>query len=167
MSNDSSSDIPSRTGSFRAVVRVGDTVVEYSRSGAGRPVVLLGLPSGSGLRIGLAERFKLVVPETTPPRDFSTWLGSFLDGLGLTQVDLVADGFALSVVEFALQEPDRVNRIVLLSFRPGEQDAVDAALAKRDGQPAHPICIVSPGRPQAAMVEEVVQFLLGSSASAA
>ena len=167
MSNDPSSEIPTRTGSFRAVVRVGDTVVEYSRAGSGRPVVLLGLPSRSTLRIGLSERFKLVVPETTPAPDLTAWLGSFLDGLGLTQVGVVADGFALPVVEFALQEPERVNRIVLLSFQPGERDAVDAALAKRDGQPAHPLCIVPHGAPSAAVVEEVLQFLQDDSAPAA
>ena len=31
----------SRTGNFRAVVRVGKTATEYVRSGSGRPVVLL------------------------------------------------------------------------------------------------------------------------------
>ena len=167
VSNDPSSEIPTRTGSFRAVVRVGDTVVEYSRAGSGRPVVLLGLPSRSGLRIGLSERFKLVVPETTPTRDLTIWLGSFLDGLGLTQVDVVADGFSLPVVEFALQEPDRVNRIVLLSFRPGEREAVSAALAKRDGQPGNPICIVPDGASSAAAVDEVVRFLLAEPGAAA
>ena len=146
------------------MVRVGDTVVEYSRSGSGRPVVLLGLPSRTALHIGLSERFKLVVPETAPETDFIAWLGSFLDGLGLTQVDLVADGFAQPVVEFALQQPERVNRIVLLAA-PGEREAADAALARRDSQPAPALCIVSQGSSSAAAVDEVLQFLLEDSAA--
>jgi pimeloyl-ACP methyl ester carboxylesterase len=163
VSNDPASEIPTRTGSFRAVVRVGDSVVEYSRSGCGRPVVLLGVPSQSALQIGLSERFKLVVPETAPAGDFMAWLGSFLDGLGLTQVDLVADGFAQPVVEFALQQPERVNRIVLLAARPGEREAADAALATLDGPPAPALCIVRQGSSSDAVVEEVLQFLLEDS----
>jgi hypothetical protein len=140
---------------------VGDTIVEYSRSGSGRPIVLLGFPSRSSLRTGLSERFKLVVPESAPTPDFSGWLRSFLDGLGLTLVDLVADGFAVPVMKFAQLEPERVNRVVLMSVSPGEQAELDSLHQARDGQPATPLLIVRPGEDSDAVVEQIVQFLDG------
>lgn len=156
MNDDPSSELPTRTGSFRAVVRVGDTVVEYSRTGSGRPVVLLGLPSRSGLRPALSQHFKLVVPESGPSGDFATWLRCFLDGLGLSEVDLVGgETLARPALDFAVMEPDRIKRLVLLpSAAECESLEAQAGLNHMAGR-----TLLEPAVSES-VVDRVVQFLL-------
>jgi hypothetical protein len=157
VSADPSSELPTRTGSFRAVVRVGDTVVEYSRTGSGRPVVVLGLPSRSSLRPALAQHFRLVAPESGPSGDFATWLRCFLDGLGLSEVDLIGyEKLARPALDFALMEPDRIKRLVLL---PSAEEFERSLEAQAGLNQMASRTLLEPGFSES-MVDRVVQFLL-------
>jgi pimeloyl-ACP methyl ester carboxylesterase len=173
MSNDETFlQLPTRTGSFRAVVRVGDSVMEYSRAGSGQPVVLAGWSATctgphEAVRAALAQRFRLMVPESSPgPRDFSGWLRGFLDGLGLGRVTLVADDtFGLPAIGFALLDPDRVDRLVLLSCCATDALKLDAALTDPTRQSAVPVLILQQDQPVADLVQHMIDFLSGNPAT--
>jgi pimeloyl-ACP methyl ester carboxylesterase len=128
----------------KASVHAGGTTTNYLRAGSGDVVVLLGEsfsdPEIDPLVAVLASAHRVVIPELacpkrangTPAVAFSSWLRSFLDGLGVTQASIVArDGTALAALAFALTDADRVSRLVI-SFRDAP-DPLDArnALAEQ------------------------------------
>ena len=113
----------------RASVCAGGNTTPYLRAGTGDVVVLLGesflSPIPDPLLTALAKAHRVVVPdlphasssETRPAQAFSSWLRSFLDGLGAAEVSVVArDNLALSALTFALTDAGRTTRLVL-SFR--------------------------------------------------
>jgi pimeloyl-ACP methyl ester carboxylesterase len=127
-----------------ASVHAGGTTTHYLRAGTGDVVVLLGEsftdPDLDPVVSALASGHRVVIPELaclrrangTPVVAFSSWLRSFLDGLGVTQASIVArDGAALAALAFALTDADRVSRLVV-SFRDAP-DPLDArnALAEQ------------------------------------
>lgn len=167
--SDEPSELPTRTGSFRAVVRVGTTVTEYSRSGSGKPVVVLGLTEAlrrcprSVLQEALSSRFKVILPESSPtPGEFVGWLRAFLDGLGLGRVSLVADdSLGVAAIGFTLIESDRVDHLVLISGCGPDSVALGAALADVSQQSACPLLMVSLDQPSENITGQVVEFLSG------
>lgn len=112
--------------SFRASVCAGGTTTTYLRAGSGDVVLLLGAPfvdpELDPLVGMLATTHRVVVPElswTGAPDGgsavaLSSRLRSFLDGLGVGEVSIVArDDVALAALAFALTDADRVRRLVL------------------------------------------------------
>ena len=160
--------IPSRTGSFRAAVRAGSDVTEYTRSGAGRPILLLLRKSGNGndfrtsIQEAIAASFRVIAPEQIPDSgEFASWLAGFQDGLGLTQTSIVADDeYGLAVFGFALLEPSRVDRLVLLSQKGPGYAELDGTLAVPTESGSHPVLIVRPEPPVEDVAAKVVRFLL-------
>jgi pimeloyl-ACP methyl ester carboxylesterase len=116
-------DLPPFT---RAVVFDGRTETRYLRAGRGYPAIVLvqGAPrTADALLAGLRRLARVIVPElpalpvAEPDRttDFVRWLSGFLDGLGVTRAALVAEEpFAAAVTRFAILEPERVERLVVL-----------------------------------------------------
>ncbi|HEX6048208.1 MAG TPA: hypothetical protein VFZ21_03035 [Gemmatimonadaceae bacterium] len=120
---------------FRASVCADGTTTTYLRAGNGDLVLLLGAslvePELDPLVSLLAKSHRVVVPELAwtgmndaeSPVVLSSRLRSFLDGLGVAEVSIVArDDVALPALLFALSGADRVRRLVL-TFR----DAPDPA----------------------------------------
>lgn len=157
----------SRTGNFRAVVRVGKIATEYVRSGSGRPVILLTqsavpLPLWNAVIEAVAERYRLIAPDVTPgAEDFAGWLGHFLDGLGVGRVSILADGpMAAPAIGYAMLDPDRVDRLVVIT----PMASADAEpLTDAPGSPM----IIGEGRPIPIIVDDVLQFLNGPVMAAA
>lgn len=165
---DNSREQPTRTGSFRAAVRAGANVTEYTRAGAGRPVLLLLQRLGQDpaypaeILTAIANQFRVISPERIPSgTEFGEWLSTFLDGLGLEAISIVTeDEFGVPVFGFALLEPARVHRVVVLSRTSPETDATGAAVANPDAAAgSHPFLIVRYGGPVDETVQKVVQFL--------
>lgn len=100
-------------------VRTPDQVVRYRRSGSGRAVLILHSPDAAEplwpeLLDLLAVGGRVIVPSPPPSIEVEQWLTLMLDGLGLTNVVLVAaEGFCLAAIERALMEPDRIARIII------------------------------------------------------
>jgi pimeloyl-ACP methyl ester carboxylesterase len=197
IANDGDSVTPAGTGAAptlfvaRATVDAGSVITHYTRAGRGAPVLLLGetgVADGTGALLlpALAERFRVVAPEPAAgPEDgngsgaaaggiaFSGWLRAFLDGLGLTRVSLVAEErYGLPALGFALSDPERVDRLVLLFH-----DALDPVMATRmlpDNlrESGHPLLVLrletGDGTPNgaAALAAGVAEFLAGAPASA-
>jgi pimeloyl-ACP methyl ester carboxylesterase len=106
--------VSSRHEAVRAEVRAGDRVTRYFRAGAGRVVLLLrpaaATTAWSAAAAELAARCRVIVPDIPESPDFTSWLGDFLDGLGLESVTILADpALGEAAREFATREPDRVR----------------------------------------------------------
>ena len=163
---DQNSEIPTRTGSFRAAVRAGTTVTEYARAGSGQPLLLLltdavEADSFAGrVLAGVADHFRVIAPAQIPTKeDFATWLADFLDGLGLIQTSIVTeDRFGVPVLGFALLEPSRVDRLIILSDTAPETENLDGSLAA-PAQGARPLLIVRRDGALDAVVSKVIRFL--------
>jgi pimeloyl-ACP methyl ester carboxylesterase len=111
---------PETADVVHASVLAGATETRYMRTGAGRPVLLLlDDPEAGG--VGSRPRFRVPVPEAVVATAgggpaFSAWMRAFLDGLGAPRVSVVARGAcAVAALCFALREPERVDRLVLVS----------------------------------------------------
>lgn len=128
---------------IEAVVQTAATETVYCRAGSGVQILLLSngganAPCGEVLFSRLAQHFRVIAPEAGAraaeeslsdaagePLAISAWLRAVIDGLGLTRPSIVADdAFAIAALGFALTDPDRVDRLVMVS-----RDAADPALA--------------------------------------
>lgn len=86
--------------------------MRYRRLGSGPPLVLLGATDRAE---ELAGQYRVLIPEMPPfGDDVTDWLSAFLDGLGTTDVTLLAAGpFHDLARDLALADPDRVIRVIL------------------------------------------------------
>lgn len=150
MTYDRTSDLPQRSGSFQAMVRAGNSVTAYLRTGKGEPVVLLRRTGHDDalwayLLAEVSNSFRAILPEQAPQgADFASWFPSFLDGLGLGAVRVVADAhFGVRCAETGLLDPDWLTVLVVVSNR-DEHDRVSNALAAGvRAEPAIPTTIVT------------------------
>jgi pimeloyl-ACP methyl ester carboxylesterase len=103
----------------------------FKRCGSGPPVLLLhGWGANSALfaptMAALEHAFTLIAPDfpgfgATPPPpaawsvgDYTAWLVSFLDSLGIAQAHVIGHSFGGRVaIKLASQWPERVNKLVL------------------------------------------------------
>lgn len=147
-----------------AEVRANDRVVRYRRTGTGRTIVVLLSPNSRKppwpeLIEALGSRFRVIFPE--PPAadpDVSDWLADFLEGLGTSNIGIVAaDRFCMPTLELTLLGLDQVARVVLVPHGRGWEQGVGGALEAATGQAVVPLIVVRDGQP----VEEIVQRVTG------
>lgn len=175
--SDRVAEIPQRSGSFQAVVRAGDAVVAYLRTGAGQPVLLLRRADSdillwATLLERISEHFRVLIPEAMPDEaSFAQWFAAFHDGLGLGPVRIVADSaYGVAVLQMALIHGDRVNRLVI--FTSGAGDDVDGVLTDGNtvaqdglvaGATGHPVLFVPKQAETHDVAIRVVKYLQGQS----
>jgi pimeloyl-ACP methyl ester carboxylesterase len=128
---DSDQTAVSRTGAFQAVVDAGEVETEYVRAGSGQVVLYLcGSPMDpeeDELFVALAERFRVIVPQSTSlaatvvpagtgDSAFTRWLDGFLEGLGVLRASLVVEEpLGAEALRFAMARPASVARLVILA----------------------------------------------------
>ncbi len=104
-----------------AEVRVGEHVTRYVRRGTGPSVVLVGADAKANpvvcpLIERLAPNHRLIVPQ--PPStasDLTDWLRGFIEGIGLTQIVVVAgEPSADAAAELATLDDFTIRKLVLL-----------------------------------------------------
>ena len=155
-------------------VRANGQVMRYRRSGVGRPVIVLrpddpGDAPWSALLDSLCASHRLLIPELPAAgADVTSWLAAFLDGLGVSDVAVVAAGpFCLPALELALLGVDRVARLALLSDGPpgGENAGLDATLVTTACPPRVPLLVVrhDPAAQDASLLH---RFLAGAPPAA-
>lgn len=156
----------SDSGRFRAAVQAGDTLTPYLRTGSGRPVVILAAggadrPPWSGMIGRLADRFRVLVPEQVQAgADAAVWLRSFVEGLGLWHISLVTeDALSVAAIGLALADPERVERVIVLSRCCADDDSLEGALASIRGPGSRPLRIIAFDQPPAALAERVESLL--------
>lgn len=150
---------------IRAEVRVRDQVMRYARTGSGLPVVMLGSPADPeplwpGLHQAIARRFRLIVPDL--PRcdtDVAAWLAAFLEGLGSTEVRVVASSeFCMAALELVIADLDRIARVVLVTHGDAGGPGLDSTLASGTQNTSVPLLVVRRGTPASEAVPLVVGF---------
>src|SRR5687768_15575934 len=146
-----------------AEVRANDRVMRYRRTGMGRAIVVL-LPGDSKppwpeLIDALRSSFRVILPE--PPEadtDIADWLADFLEGLGTSNVRIVAaDRFCIPILELTLLGLDQVARVALVPRDPQGEDRVGGTLEAATGQSAVPLIVIRDGKP----IEEIVPLITG------
>jgi len=144
---------PETANVVHASVLAGATETRYMRTGTGRPVLLLlDDPEAGGVGRALVEAlrpgFRVLVPEAVVAADgdgpaFSAWMRAFLDGLGASPVSVVARGAcAVAALCFALCEPERVDRLVLLYTDVPDAATPDHAVADRLDGAGLPLLVI-------------------------
>ena len=149
-----------------AQVRSADYTTRYIRVGAGQPVVIVDATMDSGSLwpelIGrLAEGRRVIVPEVQGGHDrFVAWLRSFLDGMGLPPVTLIATGeLCLAALEFTLLEPERVRRLVLVPAGRTEETGLTSVMTPSVGVSTVAMLVVRRDTPPADAIPLIEQFL--------
>jgi pimeloyl-ACP methyl ester carboxylesterase len=132
-----------------AEVRAADQTTRYMRfgAGAGSAVVIL-IPAASDANVwpelfeSLSAERRVYLPDLPDTEgSFATRIRAFLDGLGLSPVTLIAPGsFCVPALEFALLEPDRLQRLVLVPRGASEETGLTGALSTP--APARPIPVL-------------------------
>lgn len=159
-----------RTGPVRAVVRAGSSDTTYIRVGSGDSVTLMvadqDSPLSQVLFEGLGTRFRVIAPVTRPEAsDFSQWLATFLDGLGITSTNLIVhEGLAANAFTFALLESGRIERLVIIAEHCLDgTPALGGALADPVDHASHPLLIVGASDSPDEVTERVARFLKDDS----
>jgi pimeloyl-ACP methyl ester carboxylesterase len=161
-----------------ATVSDGALATSYLRAGSGRPTVVLGGASllGPADWRGLCAVLKLIIPDHPAVGEsdafavdagFDAWLRGFVDGLGLERPHLIAGPAAgLAALAFAIAEPGRVARLVLLQAHAPATRPHGDAVADRLELCGVPV-LVAPGLPRAdgetdpsASREQIIRFLV-------
>lgn len=150
------------TAFTRASVCCDAVETEYLRAGRGAPIVYIGSSAtadeeGAAVLLRLASHFRVIVPlsKPAPPtvapddsieRPFGAWLRGVLDGLGIVTAGFVVERpAACAMLAFARDNPDFVERVVLLGAAPDE------------GSGEAPVLALPPNAPDA--LDSMIQFL--------
>jgi hypothetical protein len=165
----SSFDNAIRTTESWAEVRAHGRVIRYRRSGLGPTLLLLDPPDQSELLWpelleALDTGFRLIVPEPPPTEaDVACWLATFLEGLGVPEVSVLAGGcFCIPALELALSPGDQVARLVLVPAGSGAGEARGGTLDTVNRQVAVPLLVVRRDQPADGIVPLVTRFLRGN-----
>jgi hypothetical protein len=146
-----------------AEVRASDQVIRYRRHGAGRPVLVLQphAPTCSALLNALGTRFRLLVPELPAAgAEVAARLALFLDGLGMTDVAVVAFGaLCLPALELTLLGGDRVGRLALVLDGRSALPELGGALVAASDQAPLPLVLIRDDGSTAEEVPGLVRFL--------
>lgn len=153
-----------------AQVRTADHITRYTRVGSGRPVVVLDPIPGAAtlwpeLLDGLAQHHRVVVPEVPEVETrFTTWLRGFVDGMGLPRMTLVATGdLCMPAMEFALLDPDRVERLVLVPEGRVEETGLAGILSPTMSSSDVSILVVRREHPSEEARRVIERFLRGDN----
>ena len=151
-----------------AQVRSADYTTRYIRVGAGEPVIIADATMNPGalwpeLVSRLADGRRVILPEVHGGQDqFTPWLRSFLDGMGLPPVTLIATGeLCLSALEFALLDPERVRRLILVPVGRAQETGLTSVMTPSDGGPAVSMLVVRRDCPAADALRMIERFLRG------
>jgi pimeloyl-ACP methyl ester carboxylesterase len=190
MQRDDPNPIPTfPSGAFRIVhaeVHAGTARTSYLRMGSGPPLLALAGPGDrdrwADIVGPLSAHFKVIAPEPVEPTGSTesergplpVWMSAFLDGLGIASASVIAsEQVGVAALWFALRDPDRVERLVLVHREGADPLDGDPALADRLSRSGLPLLMVGlpdasagPGA-LAAALEPVIAFLTATPLGAA
>ena len=144
-----------------AEVRVGEHVTRYVRRGTGPSVVLVGADADTDpvvlpLITTLAPNHRLIVPQTPSADDLATWLRGFIEGIGLSEITLIAGNQpASAAVDLVAVDDFTIGKLVVLA---GASNANGKHSSER-------ILWVDPGWSTDDAVSRVARFITHESAA--
>jgi len=123
-------------------------------------------PAWSELTAALADRFRVLIPELPGSCTAPEWLTGFLEGLGASTVDVVADDpFWLPAVQLALAGEDQVGRLVVVVSESDDDVSLTSALAAGPHSGAIPLLLVGRKVSAQTLVQRVTEFLGATNAT--
>ena len=154
-----------------AQVRTADHTTRYVRLGAGQPVVVVDATSNaSGLWPGLADRLaegrRVIIPEVPGGNDsrFAPWLRGFIDGMGIPPMVLLAMGsLCVPSLEFALLEPERVSRLVLIPSGSADETGLAGAVTSTSSAATVLVLVVRRDLAAQQAISLIERFLRGET----
>ena len=154
-----------------AEVRTANHATRYQRfgAGAGTPVVIL-LPASAEANVwpelfdSLSTQRRVYLPDLPDSSEcFSPRMRSFLDGVGLFNVTLVAPAsFCIPALEFALLDPDRITRLILVPTGAADETGLTGALSTTVQSKAVPVLVVRRDVAVSKAVQMVCEFVAES-----
>lgn len=174
--------VPAMPEVIDAIVQAGRVETPYCCAGRGRRILVLSSRTTADPLIhevfsALAPRFRVLAPTCTPAgRDSAAllaggagaavWLRDVMDGLGLTRPSIVADEcVGITALSFALSDPERVDRLVLLRRDRSDPVLQESVLGDPPGSAGHPLLVIwaDPGDGASCMdpgvTGELIRFL--------
>jgi hypothetical protein len=115
-----------------AVVVADGYATTYRRWGAGRSVLLLGVPEA--IAVALGDGFRVIVPEM--PRHVSElgagrWLAGVYDGLGIAAATIVTTpAWADAALQLRQDAPERVHAVLIVDASALDIAGLPAAVAR-------------------------------------
>lgn len=159
-------EVAARPFDGRPQVRAADHVTRYTRTGAGKPVLVLDEPTIVGtlwpeLLGRLAEHHRVILPEVPDAElHFYKWLRGFVEGMGLQVMTMIAVGdLCLPALEFALLEPDRVGRLVLVPSGAGDETALAGTLTPTLSSSRVAVLVIRRDTPSANAIAAIEGFI--------
>ncbi len=147
-------------------MRAADHVTRYTRTGAGKPVLVLDEPTVVGtlwpeLLCRLAEHHRVILPEVPGAElHFYRWLRGFIEGMGLPAMTMIAVGdLCVPGLEFALLEPDRISRLVLVPSGSGDETALAGTLTPTLSSSRVAVLVVRRDTPSANAIPAIEEFI--------
>ena len=163
--NPNTAELPPRSGSFRAMVRAGESVTAYLRTGNGKPVILLRVADHHDRLWALTLEqlslgFRVILPEIAPdPATLDDWFAAFHDGLGIGAASLVVDdNYAVAATRLALAHGTRIERLVFISTKNSAGEQV-GELKDTWSSESHPLLVIAGTEPVEQVSQRVVEFL--------
>jgi len=155
-----------------AEVRAREHVIRYRRAGSGTPVLVLVHPevrataAWSELVAALSDHFRVLIPEVPTSCAAPEWLTGFLEGLGASTVDVIADDpLWLPAVQLALSGEDQVARLVIVVSESDDDVSLTSALAAGPRSAAVPLLLVGRKVSTSELVQRVTEFLGAATAA--
>jgi len=141
-----------------AEIRTREQVIRYRRVGAGHPVLVLAeqqeICPNVIRALTEAGAVRLIMPELpVDPVHLAGWTADFLEGIGATNVGLLAThSFASAAIELALLGAEQVARVVLVAEEAGRfgrwcEGWQEAGLVRTEGGARVPLLLVHKGLP--------------------
>ena len=160
-------EIATRPFDGRPQVRAADHVTRYTRTGAGEPVLVLDTPAVVGalwpdLYGRLAEHHRVILPEVPGAAEahFYRWLRGFVEGVGLSVMTVIAAGeLCVPALEFALLDPDRINRLVLVPSGRGDETALGGTLTPTLSSARVAVLVVRRDAPSGEAIGAIERFI--------
>lgn len=160
--------IAARPLDFFAQVRSADYTTRYIRVGAGEPVLIIDAQMSPcslwpELISRLAEGRRVILPEVPIAHDrFVAWLRSFLDGMGLPPITLVATGdLCFPSLEFTLLESERIQRLILVPAGTAEETGLVSVMTPSLGASSVSMLVVRRDYSAQDAVPLIERFLRG------
>ena len=171
--NGNIAEAPPRSGRFRAMVRAGENVTAYLRTGNGKPVILLRIADHHDRLWALTLEhlslgYRVILPEIAPdPASLDDWFAAFHDGLGIGAASLVVDdNYAVPATRLALAHGSRIERVVFVSTRSSTGEQV-GALTNAWSSESHPLLVIAGQEPVDEVAKRIVAFLREGETGAA
>jgi pimeloyl-ACP methyl ester carboxylesterase len=147
------------------MVRAGENVTAYLRTGNGKPVILLRIADHHDRLWALTLEqlslgFRVILPEVAPDAaTLEDWFTAFHDGLGIGAASLVVDdNYAVAATRLALAHGTRIDRLVFISTKSSAGEQL-GELKDSWSSESHPLLVIAGTEPVEQVALRIVEFL--------